>query len=248
MSHTRLEVCRDPAGGRVRVVVRTDGPRGRGHLGIRVLHAGVDGARVAVLAEGALLVAGDDVSVGMRVGPGVRLDVVEPAGTVAFDMRGGSARWGVSVEVDDEGELVWRAEPFVVATGAVVDRELEVTLHGSGAAVLREVLVLGRVREAGGVVRQRLRATASGRPLLAEDLALDGARPQVAVIGGHRVVDSVTVLGRRAGPSTPGAAHRLELEGAGTVVRHLGAQTHTSPLEPYWKVVAAAPRAEPVPA
>ena len=125
MSHTRLEVCRDPAGGRVRVVVRTDGPRGRGHLGIRVLHAGVDGAQVAVLAEGALLVAGDDVSVGMRVGPGVRLDVVEPAGTVAFDMRGGSARWGVAVEVDDGGELVWRAEPFVVATGAVVDRELE---------------------------------------------------------------------------------------------------------------------------
>jgi urease accessory protein len=161
-------------------------------------------------------------------------------------MRGGSARWGVSVEVDDGGELVWRAEPFVVATGAVVDRELEVTLHGSGAAALREVLVLGRVREAGGVVRQRLRASASGRPLLAEDLALDGARPQVAVIGGHRVVDSVTVLGRRAGASTPGAAHRLELEGAGTVVRHLGAQTHTSPLEPFWKVVAAAPRAEPV--
>ncbi|HYQ34174.1 MAG TPA: urease accessory protein, partial [Lapillicoccus sp.] len=110
----------------------------------------------------------------------------------------------------------------------------------------REVLVLGRVREAGGVVRQRLRASASGRPLLAEDLALDGARPQVAVVGGHRVVDSVTVLGRRAGASTPGAAHRLELEGAGTVVRHLGAQTHTSPLEPFWKVVAAAPRAEPV--
>jgi urease accessory protein len=246
VSRTRLEVCRDPAGGRVRLVVRTDGPRGRGHLGIRVLHAGVDGTRVAVLAEGALLVAGDDVSVGMRVGPGVRLDVVEPAGTVAFDMRGGSARWGVSVEVHDEGELVWRAEPFVIATGAVVDRELEVTLHGSGTAALREVLVLGRVREAGGVVRQRLRATASDRPLLAEDLALDGARPRVGVVGHHRVVDSVTVLGRRAGGATPPEAHRLELDGQGTVVRHLGAQTHTSPLEPLWAAVAAAPRAEPV--
>ena len=248
MSRTHLEVCRDPAGGRVRVVVRTDGPRGRGHLGIRVLHAGVDGARVAVLAEGALLVAGDDVSVGMRVGPGVRLDVVEPAGTVAFDMRGGSARWGVAVEVDDGGELVWRAEPFVVATGAVVDRAVEVRLHGSGAAVLREVLVLGRAREAGGVVRQRLRAMGSDRPLLAEDLVLDGARPQVGVIGAHRVVDSVTVLGRRAGPITPDGAHRLELDGPGTVVRHLGAQTHTSPLEAFWTALASAPTVEPVPA
>jgi hypothetical protein len=43
------------------VVIRTDGPRGRGHLGVRVLQAGADGARVALLAEGALLVAGDDV-------------------------------------------------------------------------------------------------------------------------------------------------------------------------------------------
>jgi urease accessory protein len=163
-------------------------------------------------------------------------------------MRGGSARWGVAVEVDDGGELVWRAEPFVVATGAVVDREVEIRLHGSGAAVLREVLVLGRVREVGGVVRQRLRATASGRPLLAEDLALDGAHPRVGVIGDHRVVDSVTALGRRAGPVTPDGAHRLELDGPGTVVRYLGAQTHTSPLESFWTALAAAPTAEPVPA
>jgi urease accessory protein len=231
------------------VVVRTDGPRGRGHLGIRVLHAEPDVARVAVLAEGALLVADDDVSVGMRVGAGVRLDVVEPAGTVAFDMRGRSARWGVEIEVDDGGELVWRAEPFVVATGAVVDRDLEVVLHGAGAAVLREVLVLGRVREAGGVVRQRLRASSAGRPLLAEDLVLDGGRPRVGVVGSHRVVDSVTVLGRRiAGAATPEGAHRMELDGAGTVVRYLGAQTHTSPLEPLWTALAAAPHAEPVPA
>ena len=249
MSQTRFEVGRDPSGGRVRMVVRTDGPRGRGHLGIRVLHAGADRARVAILAEGALLVAGDDVSVHLRVGPGVRLDVVEPAGTVAFDMRGGSARWGLGIEVDDGGELVWRAEPFVVATGAVVDRDVQIALHGSGAAVLREVLVLGRVHEAGGVVRQRLRASRAGRPLLAEDLCLDGRRPRVGVLGGHRVVDSVTVLGRRPGGlPTPGGAHRLELDGAGTVVRHLGAQTHTSPLEPWWTAVAVVRRAEPVPA
>jgi urease accessory protein len=249
MSHTRLEVCRDPSGGRVRVVVRTDGPCGRGHLGIRVLSAGAEGARVALLAEGALLVAGDDVSVGMRVGPEVRLEVVEPAGTVAFDMRDASARWGVRIEVDDGGELVWRAEPFVVATGAVVERDVDIALHGSGAAAMREVLLLGRVREAGGVVRQRLRATAAGRPLLAEDLVLDGERPRVGVVGGHRVVDSVTVLGRRAtGLPTPDGAHRLELDGPGTVVRHLGAQTHTSPMESFWTALAAAPRAEPVPA
>jgi urease accessory protein len=248
VSRTQLEVCRDPSGGRVRVVVRTDGPRGRGHLGVRFLAAGTDCARVALLAEGALLVADDDVSVGMRVGPGVRLDVVEPAGTVAFDMRGGSARWGVDLEVGDGGKIVWRAEPFVVATGAVVERDVSVVLDGSGGAALREVLVLGRVREAGGVVRQRLRASLAGQPLLAEDLVLDGERPRVGVAAGHRVVDSVTVLGRRATDlPTPPRAHRLELEGPGTVVRHLGADTHTSPLDPLWQSVAR-PEVEAVPA
>jgi urease accessory protein len=248
VSHADLDVCRDPSGGRVRVQIRSDGPRGRGHLGLRVLDAGPDLARVALVAEGALLVAGDDVSVGMRVGAGVRLEVVEPAGTVAFDMRGGSARWGVRVEVADGGELIWRAEPVVVATGAVVDRDIAITLDGTGSLALREVLVLGRLRESGGIVRQRLRATGPGGPLLAEDLALDGAHPRVGVLGGHRVLDSVTVLGRRATRvPTPEGAHRLELEGDGTVVRHLGAQTHASPLDDLWAAIAAR-RPEPVPA
>lgn len=249
MSHTDLEVERDPSGGRARIRVRSDGPRGRGHLGVRVLEVGPAHVRVALLAEGALLVAGDDVSVGMRVGTSVRLEVVEPAGTVAFDMRGGSARSAVSVDVADGGELVWRAEPFVVATGAVVDRDVVVRLNGTATAALRETLVLGRVRECGGVVRQRLRADHEGRPLLAEDLHIDGARPGVGVLGTHRVVDSVTVLGRRAARiPTPECATRLELDGPGTVLRYLGDDTHTSPLEAVWASTLAGRRPEAVPA
>ena len=245
MSHTELDV--QPAGERARVTVRTDGPRGRGHLGVRVLHAGRDWVRVALLAEGALLVAGDDVSVGMRVGPGLWLDVVEPAGTVAFDMRGGSARWGVSIEVADGGELVWRAEPFVVASGAAVHRDVTIALSGSGSARLREVLVLGRVREAGGVLTQRLRVAGNTGPLLAEDLRLDGGRPRVGVLGAHRVVDSVTVLGQRAtGIPTPSGAHRLELDADGTILRHLGDETHTSPLDASWVALAGRPERVPV--
>lgn len=246
MSHTELAV--DLAGGRARVVVRTDGPRGQGHLGVRLLEVGRDRVRVALLAEGALLVAGDDVSVGMRVGRGVRLEVVEPAGTVAFAMRGGSARWGAALHVADGGELVWRAEPFVVASGAAVHRDVAVSLAGSGAAVLREVLVLGRVRETGGVLSQRLRVVGPAGPLLAEDLFVDGASPRVGLLGGHRVVDSVSVFGRRAtGIPTPTGAHRLELDGEGTVLRHCGDQAHTSPLDDTWAALAAS-KPELVPA
>jgi urease accessory protein len=247
LSHTDLHVERDPSGRRVRIQVRSDGPRGRGHLAVRVLEAGPAHGRVALLAEGAMLVAGDDVSVGLRVGTSVRLEVVEPAGTVAFDMRGGSARWGVAVDVADEADLVWRAEPFVVASGAVVDRHVTVALSGTGTAALRETLVLGRVRESGGVIRQRLRADGAAGPLLAEDLDIDGTRPRIGVLGRHRVVDSITMLGRRAARiPTPEGAHRLELDGPGTVMRYLGDDTHTSPLEGFWAATIAARRAEAV--
>jgi urease accessory protein len=249
VSHTEFDVERDPSGGRVRIHVRSDGPRGRGHLGVRVLEAGPAHARVALLAEGALLVAGDDVSVGMQVGTSVRLEVVEPAGTVAFDMRGGSAHCGVAVDVADGADLVWRAEPFVVTSGAVVERDVAVRLDGTGTVALRETLVLGRVRECGGVLRQRLRAQGLAGPLLAEDLDIDGARPRVGVLGTHRVIDSVTVLGRRAPRiPTPADAHRLELDGPGTVLRYLGDDTHTSPLQGFWAATVAARRPEAVPA
>jgi urease accessory protein len=202
---------------------------------VRILRATVNEARVALVAEGALLVAGDDVEIGMHVGAGVRLTVVEPAGTVVYAMRGGSARWTVGLEVEDGGVLVWRAEPFVVASGANVIRRVDVALRGAGVAVLREVLVLGRAGEAGGCLDQQVRVARDGTALLAEDLAVDGAQPRVGVLGTSRVVDSVSVLGTRApGIPTPAGAHRLELEREGTVVRWLGAAVHLSPLEAVW--------------
>jgi urease accessory protein len=84
--------------------------------------------------------------------------------------------------------------------------------------------------------------------MLAEDLAIDGARPRVGMLGTHRVVDSVTLLGRRA-PwiPTPEGMHRLELERAGTVLRYIGDETHTSPVEGFWAATVAAWRAEAVP-
>lgn len=237
MSRTWVTADRDPAGGRPCVRVGSDGPRGRGHIGARVLSAAPDRVRIALVAEGGLLVAGDDIGLGMRVGPGLVLEVVEPAGTVAYDMRGGTARWRVEVEVGPSARLVWRAEPFVVATGADVERSVTVRLSEGGVAVLRETLVLGRVAERGGVLRQRFRATVGGVPLVAEDLFVDGGRPRVGVLGNGRVLDAVSVLGARAtGVRTPPGAHRLELDGLGTVLRHVGDAVHTSPLDAAWAV------------
>lgn len=239
MTETRIRVARDTRGGRVRMTIGSQGPRGRGHLGIRVLDAAPDRARVAVVAEGALLVAGDEIRLDFTVGPGVTLEVVEPAGTVAYDMRGGDARWAVTVDLGELARLVWRAEPFVISSGARVQRTLDLSLDVGARAVLRETLVFGRSAESGGVLRQRVRASGPGGPILAEDLDLDGAHPRPGVLAGARVVDTVTVLGRRAtGIPTPDAAHRLELEAEGTLLRAFVSAAHLSPLDPTWDAAA----------
>ncbi len=122
---------------------------------------GTDPARVAVLAEGALLVAGDDVSVGMRVGPG------RAAGRRRAGRDGGlrhAGRIGSLGRRPSRSTTAarWSGGPSRSSSRRVRSStaRLSVVLDGSGAALLREVLVLGRVREAGGVVRQRLRASA----------------------------------------------------------------------------------------
>ncbi len=80
----RIEVLGDPS--RPRCLLRG------GLLVPRRLPAPEGGVRVALVAATALLLAGDEVEVEVVVGEGLRLEVVETAGTVAYAMRGGSAR------------------------------------------------------------------------------------------------------------------------------------------------------------
>lgn len=241
MSRTVVVVTpgsRGPQSAPARVRVESGGPRGRAHVAARLLGVRGHTVRIALVAEGALLLAGDVVDLHLHIGDGCRLEVVEPAGTVAYDMRGGAASWRVAIDVATGGEVVWRGEPLVIAGGADVTRTLTVTLAGTATARLREILVLGRTREEGGRIRQSTAVTHDGGPVHLEDLSLDGARPRVGVLGDLRVVDTVSVLGRRApGIPLPAGAHRLDLEAEATVVRALGAQTHLASLDTVWSAL-----------
>lgn len=221
----------DPA----RVRVETDGPRGRAHLAARLLGVRGDTVRIALVADGALLLAGDDVDLRLIVGEGCRLEVVEPAGTVAYDMRGGVASWRVAVDVETGGGVVWSGQPLVVAGGADVLRTLAVSLAGTATARLRDVVVLGRAREAGGRIQQSTAVMRDDLLIHREDLTLDGASPRVGVLGDLRVIDTVTVLGRRApGIPLPQGAHRLDLEAEATIVRALAMEAHLASLDSVW--------------
>jgi urease accessory protein len=203
-----------------RRVVRLD----NGMLAARRLPDERGAIRVALVATRALLLAGDAVRIDVRVGAGVRLEIVEIAGTVAYNMRGGSASW--TVGIDCAGDLVWEAEPFVVADGAAVDRSTTVRLDADASVRLREQIVLGRSGESGGRVHVSMTVFQSGAPLLVESLCLDAeARRDPAVLGGARCLDSVTSLGRRLAETDA-----LQLEGPGSIRRRFVSATHESDL------------------
>ncbi|MCI2239228.1 urease accessory protein UreD [Paenibacillus sp. TRM 82003] len=212
-----------------------------GALVPRVLSRAPGAARVALVGARALLVAGDDVHLDVAVGAGCALELVEVAGTVAFDQRGGPpASWRVRARLGSGARLTWHGEPFVVADGASVERSTDVELAEGAVALLRETLVLGRTGERGGALLSRTRAHLDGRPLLAEDLDLrePAVRTSPAVLGTARCVDSVTLLGARPAGDEPDALH---LQGPGALARTLTADAHTSDLGGVWSRWSAQP-------
>ncbi|WP_328327606.1 urease accessory protein UreD [Kribbella sp. NBC_00382] len=226
-SITRIEVVADPV--RDRCLLTT------GLLSPRRLRAPDGVVRIALVAASALLLAGDHVEIQVVVSGPVKLDIIETAGTVAYAMRGGSARWDVTVELTDGAQLTWHGEPFVVSEGADVTRSMTVDLESGCTMAFRESLVFGRHGETGGTLRSSQRARLDGELLLAEDLDLSPtARPGWAILGDARCLDSVTALGRRL-PDDPTT---LQLEGPGSIIRRLVHDQHQSDLAQSWAALS----------
>ena len=167
----------------------------------------------------------------------VTVEVVETAGTVAYDMRGGSARWDVAFELTGGARLGWHGEPFVVAGGAQVDRSTTGVVAAGSVLALRETLVFGRSGETGGVLHTRARIDLDGAPALVEDLDLSPeGRARWTTLRGHRCLDSVTTVGVRL----PDGPHTLQAEGEASVARSLSDEAHRSRMAGVWSVARAA--------
>lgn len=222
-----------------------------GALSPRLLGTSGTHARIALVATGALLLGGDHVHLDVRVGAGATLEVVEAAGTVAFDAGGLPSSWSVSVVLDAGASLVWEGLPFVVSDGADVTRATDVVLGAGARALLRETYVLGRTGEHGGPLRTRTRVELEGRELFVEDLGITPAgRSAPGLVGRARTLDTALAAGWRpsflpdegvaggpaAGRPAPGSVHRLDLDGPGAMARRLDTATHTSAeLDAVWQ-------------
>jgi urease accessory protein len=220
---TRIEVVADPV--RDRCILTT------GLLSPRRLPAPNGIVRIALVAAGALLLAGDHVRIEVKVEGAVRVEIIETAGTVAYAMRGGSSSWDVDLTLTAGAHLTWHGEPFVVSEGADVTRSTSLTLEADCKLALRESLVLGRHGETGGRLSTVLRAVVGGDLVLAEDLDLSAqARRGWAILGSARCLDTVTTLGFRL----PDDEQTLQLEGVGSIARRLVADHHESDLGKVW--------------
>lgn len=231
-----------PADGRVHVRIGTPGDTGAPCLRPLLLGSGARHARVALVPDGALLLAGDAVRLDVVVGPGIRLELVEPAGTVAFDMRGGDASWDVRLDLAADATVVWAGEPFVVASGARVRRSTTVDLGPGARLLVRETLVMGRHGERGGHLEQVWSAHGhDGVPLLVEQTVLDDRAERPGILGGHRSIGTVVALGVQVDADLC-ADGRLDLECGGTVWRGLSHEAHRAVPEDAWRTVLTAGR------
>jgi urease accessory protein len=232
-----------PAPGRARLTVS------EGQISPRIIRVTATGARIGLVATGALLLGGDHVEFDIDVGPGMWLELVETAGTVAYDAGAIASSWTVRIRVATGGVLLWAGEPFVVAQGANVHRRSVIDLAGTAVACLRETLVLGRTGETGGSLRSTLSVRLDGRLLAIEDLDLTSAdhRSLPGVIGTARIIDTVALLGRKApvDPALPPGS-RFDLDGPGTLARCLTTSFAESPMGPIVTAWTAAAREETV--
>jgi urease accessory protein len=174
-------------------------------------------ARVALVQTAASLLGGDHVELRVDCGPGCRLELVEVAGMVAHDVRGGAgARLDVQVALGAGARMSWAARPLTLAAGCDLRRSTVVGLQDGAALAWRDTLVLGRAAERPGRMVAELDVRHAGAPLHAERLDtgdLELLSSAVVLGAGARVLDTLALYGGRAG-AQEGV---LQLAGLGSV-------------------------------
>lgn len=239
VSSTTLRV--DLADERVRVHLATDAPDAAPQVRPMLLASDGTSARVALVPDGALLLADDHVRISIEVGPGAALEIVEPGGTVAYDMDGRWAQWDVAITLGSAATLVWHGEPFVISGGAGVRRTTTVVVGDNAGLALREAVVLGRHgEEPGRLVQQTVCTDPAGAPLLVEGLDVD-ATSCGPLLGGLPVMVSVLVLGAPR-CDVAGQTVCYDLESGGHLYRACAGSVHEAVDAALWDQVARAIR------
>ncbi|MGN6692729.1 MAG: urease accessory protein UreD, partial [Aquihabitans sp.] len=128
-----------------------DGPVvARGDLAVTPYWCRWDGAVLWIVGSAATPVGEDDISIEVRVGPGVHAVVRSVAATIVYAARGAGTRLRTLLHVEEGASLVWQPEPVIVTERAHHRSSLVAEVASGGSLVADEVVVFGRSGETAG--------------------------------------------------------------------------------------------------
>ena len=112
--------------------------------------------------------AGDDLSVGLRLRPGARAHLAATGASLAQGRgrggAGGAAALSIRADLAEGADLVADPGALIVCQGSRVDVRVELALDRGAAVRWRELIVLGRTGEPPGQATLRWDVTRAGQP------------------------------------------------------------------------------------
>jgi len=161
-------------------------------LTLRQVHGEArDWCELRLVGTAAGPLAGDDLSLELRLRPGARA-VLRATGASLAQGRGGCGAASLSVyaELAEGAALVADPGALIVCAGSQVDVRLELVLSADAAVQWQELIVLGRTGEGPGRATVRWDVTRAGRPVLRQFVELDPG-----LTSGHRVLACALIAG-----------------------------------------------------
>ncbi len=190
-------------------------------LAAKVL-AGADEPVVMVIGAAASLLAGDSVHLQVELAPGAALTLRSTAATIVHPCpEGESTSLTVDCSLGAGARLTWLLEPLIACGGCDHRGRTRIRLGPGATVIWLDSVTLGRTGEVPGRLQQRLDADCAGHPLLREGLRLGPGWDGPAVLGDHRHLANLHLLGTRLAADPGAVPGLLQLAGAGTTIRML---------------------------
>lgn len=164
----------------------------RGDLAVTPFWCRWDGSTLWMVGSAATPVGDDDITVDLRVGPGVHAAVRSVAAMVVYAARGPGTAFTTRLHVADGATLVWQPEPVIVTARARHRGLLVADVASGGRLLADELVVLGRSDEAAGAFAATTDLRRDGTPVSLT--SFDTAVPGWSGPGG---TDGAKVIGNR---------------------------------------------------
>jgi urease accessory protein len=192
----------------------------RGSLAVAPFWCRWDGATLWFVGSAATPVGDDDITIDLRVGPGVQAAARSVAAMVVYAARGDGTRLTTRLHVAEGAFLTWQLEPAIVTARARHRGLLVADVAAGGRLVADELVVLGRSDEVAGPYAATTDLRRDGTPvsLTSFDTSVPGWSGSGGT-GGAKVVGTRVVLGAdELEPTPPNAASAvLRPEGGGAI-------------------------------